>query len=162
MNNMASKKHTFNLIDFLIVLTAIALVFALINYFLHNNNIFSSKNNSNINFVLKLDNVSKDFHGNIKIGDTVYDSKTEQIMGVITRLEYNDCIEYSYNKNTHSFVKNTLPQNETIYITINSDANFENGRYYIGNDYICAGKTVYIRLPKYSADTICTGIRQVR
>lgn len=149
MYNSHNKSHVFNVVDILLVITAITVLILFANYFIFNYG-FSDVNNTNINYVLKIDALNQDLTYTINVGDTVYNDDGKAV-GRIKRLEYTDNYQPSDNGQATTLYK-------TVLVTVNADCRFNGTKYYLHNECITAGNYYTFRLSDYVSQALCINL----
>jgi len=166
MNNNSDKvkkNHRFNIIDVILILAAIAVVIFLAKFFIGGgNNIAGNRANMRkISYVVRIDNVSKDFHGLINEGDSVCDDYTGTVIGTVSAVTYVNSSYSSYYDSAGYYKAFTYPDKEDVNVTVVSDCTLDGARYTISKEVISAGKELLFRVPSFTGKGICTSVNEV-
>ncbi len=188
MNNQnpQSSKRKFNIADIIIIVVAVAvIVFVAQLFFKDTIKSFSDKSTA-ITYTVELQNVTKDFHGAVKTGDTVYNDQTGLEIGkIIKEPAYSDAYITYY----HTYKEDTqkeesviysplrkpgelpqLPQidgyknvknydKENITLEIRVDAVLKDGQYSLDGFKFTAGNSFTLRVPGLIYDCVITDVK---
>lgn len=157
---MKQKTGSFNVIDFLIILLALAIlgVGAYLLFFRQN-----TQEKIKIDYTVEMEFVRSEFNDMIKVGDTVISTVARDVMGTVVNVEYTDAESTTTNLENGEKKLTTYPDNafSKVTITIRTDAVYENNAYYVGAIGLYVGSTVYFRVPSYIGGAVCIDVKPV-
>ncbi len=120
-----------NIVDLLIVILVVVAVCATVYKFGFSEHSDVNESNTRIEYVLKAKGVRGFTVDSIKIGDSIYDEETDNLLGTITAVEAKDAMDYVL-KADGTTVYTSKPDRYDAYITVESDARILDGGYFTG------------------------------
>ena len=157
---MKQKTGSFNIIDFLIILLAIAIigVGAYLLFFRR-----TTQEKVKIDYTMEMEFVRSEFDDLIKVGDTVISTVARDVMGTVVNVEYTDAQSVTTNLENGEKKLTTYPDNafSKVTITVRTDAVYENNAYYVGALGLYVGSTVYFRVPSYIGGAVCLDVKPI-
>ncbi len=167
--NGAKKNRKFNVVDFLIILIFVALIAVLVYAISPGTQIkkLLNQNEVNIQYVVEIRGVDKEFCNLIKDNDAVIDSVTKKSLGTVSSVEsIENSTELQYQideKNEISGILVEDPQKYDITLIITANAEYEeNVGYTINGCRIAVGEQMFFRFPKYNCSGYCVAISDGR
>ncbi len=155
------KRRRFNVIDFIILAAVVLLILT----FLFSKYIFSKKKGDvvKLEYTVIVEGVSEEFLDKVKIGDAVYDSSTNAILGYVkTTDEQSRFAVYEYDSAEEKLVAIEYPDRYNLKVTVSSDAEYvKSVGYSVNGRRIAVGGALNLRFPNYVASVYCVGINTV-
>lgn len=159
-----TKKARFNFIDALIILVILAIIGAAVYLIAMDRHTNRSANLGNVDYVVRISGASEDALAFITIGDTVKDSVSGEVMGIIRAVRTEKSPYYgSYAKKaddgSYSLTKSQYPDRYDVYVTISANATIDaRGIYYLGTTKLLTGSAVYFKVPSFAAVSYVTEV----
>ncbi len=135
------KERKFNIADLIILITIIAVLSAILVLFTPGENGSFFSKTLKLEYSVEFERVSDIFFGHINIGDSFYDEKTGNKIGVISGVEYKDSLYSQYDAENGYFRNYPYPDAKDVIVTVTSDVTLKKGKYYCNGVSITAGKT---------------------
>ncbi len=149
MDSLKNKsKRSFNIIDALIILFAIAAIIFSVNVIL--SDMFVS-DSAKVTYVIKIDGVDERNAESITEDSELYFASSRTKMGSVENVTYLPETVTVFNYESDRFVNTELAGKCSVYITLKAVCDVSNNAYLIGSHIISAGNTADILLP-YSYD----------
>ncbi len=161
MNTVKNKKHKFNAVDAAIIVVIIAVVGAAIFLFTAGG-MSTVSDTVNIEYVVELRTVKKEFAGNFDVGQRLVDSVAKYQLGEVIHYSVSETVYNGNDMQTGALVSSYYPDHVNVELTVAAKASpGVYGRYVIDGGYdISVGTTVYVRLPDYTGIGYCTALRE--
>lgn len=158
---MNKRKLRFNFIDVLIILVILAVAAVLLYVFVlsDNNDQIEELNYSNIQYVIEIQNVDKQFEGAVQVGQLVKEAVKQKYIGTVSGVEavpyQMKTFDYELGIETVSYVEDKI----TLKITIDAQA-VETDRAFTVDGYeIRVGKSYSLALPNMYCSGFCTFLK---
>lgn len=163
--NGAKKSGKFNVVDFLIILIAVAIIAVFVYAVSPWSQIKKLLNQDevNIQYVVEIRGVDKEFCNLIKDKDAVIDNVTKKSLGKVSSVESIDVsTELNYQIDENNNISGILvedPQKYDITLVITANAEYEeNVGYTVNGCRIAVGEQMFFRFPKYNCSGYCVAI----
>lgn len=161
MNTQSVKKRKkFNVIDVLILVLILAVIAALLYFFVFRGS-FSGNDVVSLEYNIKLDIIDNRFHGNVVVGDLVTDTVKAYALGQVISVDYSPAVYTELNQLTGELMEYEYPDHEQVNIKVRADAKLTNGQYSLGGYPIAVGTRVHFRVPNFVSTGFCTSIIEV-
>ncbi|MBE6552454.1 MAG: DUF4330 domain-containing protein [Ruminococcaceae bacterium] len=157
---MKQKTNSFNIIDFLIILLALAIIGVGVYLLFFRQ---STQEKVKIDYTIEMEFVRSEFNDLIKVGDTVISTVAHDVMGTVVNVEYSNAESTTTNIENGEKKLTTYPDNafSKVIITVRTDAVYEKNAYYVGAIGLYVGSTVYFRVPSYIGGATCIDVKPV-
>lgn len=142
---MSKRKIKFNLVDVLIILLVGAALSVFAYVFLSEKEALpeDSQPEKKIRYVLQTGDVSDEFIGNIKVGDTLYEVETDKVLGKVVAVSSEGTYVTTTNTRDRLQTTSKVEGKSMIFITLEANAKYQKNRYTVnGIDILVGG---YIR-----------------
>ena len=151
------KNGRFNFIDAILILLILAVITALVMYFLPGiRSYFTNEDYENVVYVIEIKSVESEFVSKIQINDVVYDATRSYKIGTVKNVEVGDCSELVYNEGTGLAEMKQHPELKNITVTVVCDAVYTNGEgYSVNGQRIAVGRKYDLRFPEFSGSGYC-------
>ena len=159
-----TKKARFNFIDALIILVILAIIGAAVYLIVMDRHTNRSANLGNVDYVVRISGASEEALAFITVGDTVKDSVSGEVMGIIRAVRTEKTTYYgTYAKKaddgTYALTKSQYPDRYDVYVTISANATIDaRGIYYLGTTKLLTGSAVYFKVPSFAAVSYVTEV----
>ena len=159
-----TKKARFNFIDALIILVILAIIGAAVYLIVMDNHANRSANLGNVDYVIRISGASEEVLPFITVGDTVKDSVSGEVMGIIRAVRTEKAAYYgTYAKKaadgSYSLMKSQYPDRYDIYVTISANATIDaRGIHYLGTTKLLTGSAIYFKVPSFAAVSYVTEV----
>lgn len=156
------KRIRFNLIDFLLIIIALLVVFAIVYVFLPNSFIkgLFADDSVTIQYAIEFKGVDESFLESIKENDTVIDSVSKGEIGTVTAVDYStQYTELKYDESADTGILSVFPEKYNVIVTITADADFsaEDG-YTVNGVRIAVGELISARFPNFAFEGYCISV----
>ena len=150
-----SKKGKFNIVDCILVLMVLAVVAAVVVYFVPG--LFNAAaDETEITFTIEFRGVDSAFITNIKNGDPVYDSGKQYVLGKVKSVENYAYTELVYNEETGTAEAKEVEGLKNIVVTVTAKAIYTDGKgYSVNGARIAVGCAYNIGFPEFSGSAYC-------
>lgn len=161
-------KHKFNFIDFLVLLLIVAVVGTSIYAVFSWSDIEAlwSASSKEIQYVVELRGVDKDFVDKIKTNDIVIDSVTKNQLGTVHSADEVDnhfIMSYTFDDKTNSYtgalINDTSKRDITVYISATAKYEKDVG-YTVNGIRIAVGEILEVRFPQFATTAYCIHISE--
>ncbi len=150
------RKSSFNIIDALVILLAAALLLgAYFLFFRRNSDKLSaaSKPLGKIEYVLQVSALPAEYSDNIKVGESVIDSESGDVIGRVGAVDFESYVHVGYDKTTGEQRLTPSAELVNLYITVESDSAFvRDNLCYVEDTSIYIEKKLSLMMP----DLFCT------
>jgi hypothetical protein len=156
------KKISFNLIDVILVVIALASIAVLV--FLFNNKEIvkpNGKENVKIEYTVTLSPVREEYINLVKIGDKVINTAVMENCGEVVSVSNSDYYYVGTNSETGESVSTPYPGMKTIVIKIRATATKTAYGYSVNGFDIVIGEDVSIRVPDFTGTGKCTSVTEI-
>ena len=156
------KKMRFNIIDFLLIVIAVAVLAALLYVFLPNSfikGIFADESVT-IQYAIEFKGVDEAFLESIKENDIVIDSVTKAELGTVTAVDYStQYTELKYDEETGNGVLSVVPNRHNVIVTITAKAAYDADKgYTVGGLRVAVGELIAVRFPNFTGEGYCISV----
>lgn len=156
------RKMRFNIVDFLLIVIALAVVAALLYVFLPNSfikGIFADESVT-IQYAIEFKGVDEAFLQSIKENDVVIDSVTKAELGTVTAIDYStQYTELKYDEESGNGVLSVVPNKHNVIVTITANAAHDTDKgYTIGGKRIAVGELIAVRFPNFTGEGYCISV----
>ena len=163
--NRENKKARFNFIDAIIIFIILAIIGAAV--YLIVSDIQSKKDSrqlGNLDCTVRISNVDEAALSLFTIGETVKDSVTGEPIGTIMSVTSNKAKYYGTTAilSGMEYVISVTEHEKTydVYVTISATAKKDaRDIYYVGNNKILVGSTIYFKIPSFTAVSFITDFK---
>ncbi len=168
-NISPKKKRKFNIIDFIILVLILAIIATAVYAFLPFSQIKKlwATNEVAFSYTVELKGVDIDYIDNIKNGDSVINSNTNNSMGTVSGVAdptKSYTLGYKENNDDNEAIQAVIIESMDKYdvkIYISATAQYEkNIGYTVNGCRVAVGEELELRFPKYSGKAYCTAIVQ--
>lgn len=158
------KKRSFNFVDFLLILIALAIIGGVVYLFspisfLKN---MRSKINGTLDYTIEIRNVDVKFIESIKENDIVIDSVSKNTLGTVSAVEHTTKYNELYyhvsesDPNKYDGVLLEYPNKYNISVTITTNADYIKGQgYSVNNCRVAVGEKFNLRFRNYVCEGYC-------
>ena len=159
------KKGRFNLVDFLVLLLAAAILFLVIFVIdPFSINLFGEDARQvTLEYTLRIDNVENALINKIQMGDEVVDASLKSSLGYVSAVE-NDMphTEPYYDAEEDVVVMKEYPNRYDLFVTVTSKAGFTEGYgYAVNGRRVAVGTQFYLMFPDYLGSGSCVSVREI-
>lgn len=159
MDNFRKKSYkTFNIIDFIILLTIIAIIFFAADIIV--NNIFSSETQV-IEYTIKISEAQPGTQYHFSIGDKLYAGPSHTHVGNITKIQPKSAEAILFDYNSDEFKQTYINGKYDIYITVRAVCSVKNNIYSINNIQIAANNNPQFIFPFSFAKAEIISIKEI-
>ena len=110
---------------------------------------------------LRLDGMPEGSSKYLEIGANVYDNETNVYIGKLVDVSSGDYLTIHTNHETETFVESKMPNQETVYLTIEVSVSDQGADLVTSNNYyIKVGKAISIRSKQFAGGGYITGINR--
>ena len=155
------RKRKFNIVDFFLLLILAAVVAAVVLYFIPGAfNRLTATDETEITFVLEFRGVDEDFAANISVGDAVYDSSRNYLLGSVSEMvDVNIHTQFVYNVGKDGKVTSGMKEvpglvDLQVTVTANAIYNYGSG-YSVNGERIAVGRAYDISFPNFNGSAYC-------
>ena len=149
---VSNGKRRINSLDFLLIVLIIAIVTIAIVSVVRSNPNRISGGDTEIEYTVKCELLDEKIADKIKIGDSIYDNDSNQLLGTVTKISEPE----------HITVKNDQTDKINLTITIKAKVWLEDGYYSIDKYRIAAGKQIKFHSDKMSISGYCSAISPLK
>ncbi len=128
------KKGRFNIIDGIVVLVIVVIIAGAVYKFHGLDKTSKNVNMQTVTYQMKIEALRDYVFNNIKVGDTVYDYTSNNAIGTITNIEWDDAVRALYTKDGRT-VAAPVENRYDVIITIEAQATENNGMYSVNKVY---------------------------
>lgn len=108
---------------------------------------------------LRLDGMPKGSSKYLQVGADVYDNETNVYIGKLVEAKSGDYVSIRTNHETESFVESKIPNQETVYLTLEVSVSDQGADLVTANNYyIKVGKAISIRSNQFAGGGYITTI----
>ena len=144
MNSTVQKeKRHFNVVDFLIILTLIAVAAFAVNYI--TNDLFSGES-ATVEYILRVTGVRQTDALKLQNG-SAFSSSAGVTLGTVKEIQSKDATTVLFDETSRRFVTAVIPEKVTLYLRIQADCLYKNNRYVIGDIRISANTSPEVLMP---------------
>lgn len=164
INKTETKKWRFNFVDAFLVITLIAVCFAVF-YVADPFNWFSAGEvrEVTLKYVVEIKGVNDDVKSNVKLDNTVFSSGTDNVIGKVSAFKSEPSYTWEYVEGEPEMVKKTVAGKSDLYITVETKCTYESGIGYTANgQQIVVGMPIAIRTPRFTANGYVVSIEEVK
>ncbi len=179
------KKYRFNIIDVLIILVVIA-IGVVMYYYMSARNTVASNSEVELEYVVELKTVHKDYLDNIKIGDKAVETVREQQIGEIVDIAISPAYNIATNTETgEMYIAYYPPLDENgdtivldgeennqpiegreyeyynVRVTVRDTFKRSESGYKINAFELVVGQVVYFRVPEFIGEGYCLSIKEI-
>lgn len=152
------KKFHFNVIDvFLVLLICAAL--ALVVYVFSSDGLNRKNETIAIQYQLEVQSMREEWQGLIQIGDKVFDSTTQALIGEVVDVSYSPYVFIGFNDELGEVVYSDYPDYVNMTVTVSADASKSTDGYTINGCSLKIGEDITFRTPKLSRQGNCVEIQ---
>ena len=149
----------FNAVDLFIILVATGLI----GVFLIT--VFATGGNTDtvtVEYTVRFENVSEALADNIRIGDSVYESSSRTLIGIVTAVDNSSHYTvYEYDNEKRAVVPIEYPDKYNLKVMVSADAVFEEDEgYSVDGIRIAVGAGLNLRFANYVGNAYCVEISE--
>lgn len=153
-----NKKHRFNVFDFILIVLVIVIVTLTAVKFIRSNPGIISGGEKNAVFTVTTDALPEMLKDKIKVGDSIYDTASSQLLGKVTAVQSDTYKLSGVNEITGDTVTTDVDGKIVLIITVEAPVWFSDGTYNIDGYRISVGKAVSVRTDNVSVSGECTAL----
>ena len=152
-----TKKGRFNVVDFFLLVIILAIVAAVVLYFIPGAfKRLTATDETDITFTLEFKGVDEAFIANIKNGEAVYDSSKNYMLGSVKSVENYAYTTLVYNELTGTAEMKEVPGLINIIVTVKAKAIYTDGEgYSVNGERIAVGCAYNISFPNFNGSAYC-------
>ena len=163
-NKLVNKKGKFNIVDVLVIVLVCLFIFGAFvvfdpfDWFAE-----AERREVSISYVVEIKGIDNDVANNIKVGDNVLNSVTDELIGKIFELQVEPAYEWKHVSGENEMVKVAIAGKSDVYIKIDIACVYEVGvGYIVGGQQIAVGTLVNIKLPNFVGSGYCISINELK
>lgn len=153
------QKFRFNIIDLFLVLLICAAV-ALVVYIFSSNGVERKNETTTVQYQLEVQSMREEWQGLIQIGDKVFDSTTQTMIGEVVDVSYSPYVFIGFNDELGEVVYSDYPDHINMTVTISADAVKSADGYVVNGCTLKVGEDITFRTPKLSRQGNCVEIQE--
>ncbi len=153
-----NKKHRFNVFDFILIVLVIIIITVTTVKFIRSNPGIISGGGQNAVFTVTTVALPEMLKEQIKVGDSIYDTESSQLLGKVTAVQSDVYKLSGINESTGATVTTDIEGKIVLTITVEAPVWFENGTYNIDGYRISVGKPISVRTDSVSVSGECTAL----
>ncbi len=153
-----NKKHRFNVFDFILIILVIVVITLTTVKFIRSNPGIISGGGQNAVFTVTTEALPEMLKDGIKVGDSIYDTSSSQLLGKVTEVQSDVYKLSGVNEATGATVTTDVDGKIVLKITVEAPVWFEDGTYNIDGYRISVGKAVSVRTDSVSVSGECTAL----
>ncbi len=153
-----NKKHRFNVFDFILIVLVIIIITVTTVKFIRSNPGIISGGGQNAVFTVTTVALPEMLKDQIKVGDSIYDTESSQLLGKVTAVQSDIYKLSGINEATGATVTTDVEGKIVLTLTVEAPVWFENGTYNIDGYRISVGKAVSVRTDSVSVSGECTAL----
>lgn len=152
-----SKYGKFNVVDFFLLLIILAVIAAAVIYVVPGiSEKLTPGTESEIEFSIEFKGVDSAFLANINVGDTVYDSGKNYVLGEVKTVENYAYTILVYNEESGVGEMREQADLKNVIVTVKATAVYTDAEgYSIGGERIAVGCSYSVRFPQFSGEGYC-------
>ena len=156
----ARKNGRFNFIDAILILLILAVVAAIVAYFLPGiSSYFDQGEDYDITYVIEFRGVDSEFVSKILADDVVYDSTYNYKIGTVTAVENDNYNVLTYNEESGVAEYKPHPELKNIIVTVVGKAKYTAADgFLINGQRIAVGKLLHVKFPEFSGSGYCIDV----
>ena len=154
------KNGGFNILDALIIIGILAFI-AVIVIVYSPVGLFNLSDDAVIIYTVRVQGVSADYAGSVKVGDKVTDSKGYDLGTVVSDVEIEPHAVYEYRENEEgsgSIVKITHPELVDLVITVSANAKANEDGYTVDGKRIALEAEYELVFPGFESKGVCISL----
>ena len=152
-NPVSNGKRRFNSLDILLaILILVIVIFAIVSVVRSNPDRISG-GDKEIEYTVKCELLDSNIANKIKVGDSIYDNETNQLLGTVTKISEPEQIKASGIP-----LLDITTDKINLTITVKAKVWLEDGCYSIDEYRIAAGKNIQFHSDKISIGGYCSAI----
>lgn len=158
-----SKKHTFNILDALILIGLTSLIAVIVFAYSPFGLLRINNENSTIIYSVCISGVSADYAGNVNVGDAVSDTDGYKLGRVVSDVDIIPHVVYEYRENddgSGSIVSATHPELVDLIITISAEAKINEDGYSVDGKRIALEAEYDLVFPKFESKGVCISLSE--
>lgn len=137
--------------DVAIIFIAIVVVIFAYKYLYGSSGVSVGNTYFTVQFQIKMDNLPVGTNEYIKKGDLIYDNETNVYVGKVVDFNAGEYVKIIQDYNNNAYVQSTVPDRETIILTLETDVYDASSDLITENNYyIKVGKELYLRGTSYA------------
>ncbi len=153
-----NKKHRFNVFDFILIVLVVIVITVTTVKFIRSNPGIISGGGQNAVFTVTTVALPEALKEQIKVGDSIYDTESSQLLGKVTAVSSDVYKLYGINEATGAAVTTDVEGKIVLTITVEAPVWFENGTYNIDGYRISVGKAISVRTDSVSVSGECSSL----
>lgn len=158
MASLSSKKHRFNVFDFILILLVIVVITLTTVKFIRSNPAIISGGDKTAVCVITTAPLPEALKDQIKVDDLVYDTESSQLIGRVTEIKSDVYKLTGVNESTGDTATTDVEGKITLTITVSTSVWFEDGIYNIDGYRISIGKEMALRTNNVAFSGDCTAL----
>ena len=152
-----NKKAKFNIIDALFILIVLTVIAGAVYFFFFRQSANGAGSEKTaIVYTVEAREVDSDVKIAINAGDAVVDSFSLKTIGYVKEVKTEESRYTGTDKTTGQKVISVDPTMQTVVITVEADADAENGYYEVGGYRIGVGEQINLRMKGFNGIGYCT------
>ncbi len=159
-----AKRGRFNIVDALLILVMLALCFAAL-YIADPFNWFSANTvrDTTLKYVVEIKEVNDDVKTNVKVGDRVFNSHTNNDIGKVTFLKTQPSYRWEYVEGGAEMIKKTVAGKSDVFVTVDVICTYEKGvGYTVDGQQIAVGMPITVRTSGFVGSGYVVSIEEVK
>lgn len=136
----------FNLFDIFVVVLVIVCAFVVYNIIIEKENpIVVTAVQQDVNFVLEIKSADEELVNSISVGDVLYSTSNDNLVGTITALDYMSSDEITVNSLSGEYSKGIYKGKQNVMISVKAVADSVNDKHIIlAEDKLKVGSMIYV------------------
>lgn len=153
------KKKQFNFVDVILLVIILAVVFSLVYLVVHayNNYFLKDGENTQIEYVIRIEDIDNDIRYSVKEGDTLVELDTHTEIGTVVSFREEPSVFIGYDKDGNC-VQSNDPSRRDLVITVSTDAKGNGSVYEIDSFTLAVGEEIDFRIPGFTAQGECISL----
>lgn len=149
----------FNVVDLFIILVVIGTIGVFLVTVLSSD---GKADTLAIEYTVRFENVSEALADNIRIGDSVYESSSRTLIGIVTAVDNSSHYTvYEYDNEKRAVVPIEYPDKYNLKVMVSADAVFEEDEgYSVDGIRIAVGAGLNLRFANYVGNAYCVEISE--
>lgn len=159
---MSKRKFRFNIIDALIILLVLAAV-GVIGYVVASEKQAPEevKQDKKIQYVIQITELTDEFTGNIKPGETLYEVETNKKLGVVTACNSEKTYYIGTDSKKGVQVISEIDGRSNMFVTLEADASFKDNIYTVNGVSILVGTSIRFITPGLTSGAVVVSLETV-
>ena len=153
-----NKRHRFNVFDFILIVLVIIIITVATVRFIRSNPGIISGGKQNATFVITTEALPEMIKEQIKVGDSIYDTESSQLLGKVIAVQSDVFKLTGINEVTGATVTTDVEGKITLTLTVEAPVWFEDVTYNIDGYRISVGKQLSVRTDSVTARGKCSAL----